>query len=223
MTTHDPHDRSHTTGQQATDQPRSLRHCHPGDVVTTELGEIVVILHPTSSGRPRSQDDERRTLSGYDLVEVYATHRVAHLPADALVTPVTDPAEQLRATRAAVDALAYRRRVDVQTQDTLRAEHARVMADIRAFAIERHLTGDTDAEELNEFLVHFGLPAYQPRLQVRFTITGSYQVTGEPDDIPAARDEARRHLSVHFDDVDDLVHGSQTVQVHVDDVTALDT
>ena len=222
MTTHDPHDRSHTTGQRSTDRPRSLRYCHPGDVVTTELGEIVVMLHPTSTGRPRPQDDEPSTLGGYDLVEVYATHRVVHLPADAVVTPVTDPTEQLCATRAAVDALAFRRRVDVQTQDTLRAEHARVMADIRAFAIERHLTGDTGAEELNEFLVHFGLPAYQPRLQVRFTITGSYEVTGEPDTIPAAGDQARRHLSVHFDDVDDLVHGSQAVRVHVDDVTPLD-
>ena len=176
MTTHDPHDRSHTAGQRSTDRPRSLRYCHPGDVVTTELGEIVVILHPTSSGRPRSQDDERRTLSGYDLVEVYATHRVVHLPADALVTPITDPAEQLAATRAALDALADRRRADVQTQDTLRTEHTRVMADIRAYAIERHLVGDTELEELNQFLTHFGLLTYHPRLRVTFTITGSYQV-----------------------------------------------
>jgi len=230
MTTYDPHHPHHddppdrwTAPGWSTDRPRALRDCRPGEVVTTELGQTVVLLHPTTA-RPHTRDHgEPRALSRYDLVEVHAGGRVVHLPAEALVTPVTDPAVQLDAVRAAVDALAHRHRADVHTQDTARAQHTRLMDDLRAFAIERHLAGDTDAGELNQFLHHFGLPTYQPRLQVRFTITGTFDITGEPEDNLAVEDEARRHLRVHFDDLDDLIPGSPTVAIHIDDVTALDT
>ena len=219
------------------EHPRPLHACRPGDVVTTPAGETVVVLNPASpqpnptrSGQTPTDPDpdlvqhpDQAPDPVQNLVEVYATHRVVQLPADEVVTPLTDTHEQRVALRTAVEALALRRQLDARTQDALRADHARVLADIRAFAIERHLEGDLYREHLNAFLVRFRMPPYAPRLRVRFTISGSYDVDGGPGDVPDAIAAARAGLLVRTEDIDDLIPGTATLDVRIGEVTALDT
>lgn len=149
------------------------------------------------------------------------------LSGDYTVTPVTDPALRADCLARAVTRL----RDDNQSQATqlhqaridlvnARRDHTIVLAEIRAYAIRRHQDGDICRDGLNEFLTEFDLDKYQPRVRIRYTISGSYEVDGSDPDT-ATRD-AEGYIEVNLSRVDNVVDDSSTVDVEVTDADTVE-
>ena len=224
-------------------RPVALRDCLAGDVVTTEPGETVVVVEPSTTGptptsaravalaltgttaRPGDRDDGSGAPTGpgeHHLVEVFALNRIVQLPADAPVTPVTDARQAHDALRSAVQGLAYRRLIDREAQEIARTARTAVLDTVRAFAAERHQQDELTFEQLNQLLAQLGLPTYTPRLRVRFTLTATYDSTGDAHQVPTQGPGAVRHLLDHVGDLATLV-ASPEAQVHIDEVTPADS
>jgi len=224
-------------------RPVALRDCLAGDVVTTEPGETVVVVEPSTTGptptsaravalaltgataRPGDRDDAAGAPTGpgeHHLVEVFALNRIVQLPADAPVTPVTDARQAHDALRSAVQGLAYRRLIDREAQEIARTARTAVLDTVRAFAAERHQQDELTFEQLNQLLAQLGLPTYTPRLRVRFTLTATYDSTGDAHQVPTQGPGAVRHLLDHVGDLATLV-ASPEAQVHIDEVTPADS
>ena len=130
--------------------------------------------------------------------------------------PISDPARRTALLHKALVDLDAGRRATAEEIRAARAEHAAALARIRAYAIERHRAGDIDRDELDHALREFNLDAYAPQARVRFTITGSYSVASDDTDAPAR--DARYHLALNLDSLDDVVGDSADYTVHVDGV-----
>jgi hypothetical protein len=144
------------------------------------------------------------------------------------VSAVSDPAARDDLLAAAVRGLGVQRHTAtqqaaraVEDRDRDRESHARVLADIRAYAVDKHQSGDICRGGLNDFLTAFGLPEFQPRVRVRYTLTGSYEV--DADDADAADRDARGYLKPDLSQLDNVIDDSDTYSVDVDDVEELDT
>ena len=62
------------------------------------------------------------------------------------------------------------------------AAETRTLADIRAYANERHRADEIRRNGLHDVLAHFGMPDYQPRIKVQFRITGCYELDSHIED-----------------------------------------
>ncbi|MFF5230244.1 hypothetical protein [Dactylosporangium sp. NPDC000521] len=126
---------------------------------------------------------------------------------------VTDPARQAGLLRSALGAIAERSRLDQHRLGHERREHGRVLAEIRAYAIERHRGDDICRDGLDKFLAEFNLAPYEPTFRVRFTITGSYLVRGDSE-----RDIIRdgSYAGIDLSRVDDVVEDSEDFDVTID-------
>lgn len=87
--------------------------------------------------------------------------------------------------------------------------------------MDKHQDGTICRPGLNEFLEAFGLPLFQPRVRVRYTLSGSYDVEGSDDD--AARRDARGYLKPDLGELDNVIDDSDSYMVEVDGVEELDT
>ena len=61
-------------------------------------------------------------------------------------------------------------------------EKEQTIADIRAYAIDRHLEGAFCRDGLNTALRHFDLDPYQPRYQVPVTVSATVHITADDPD-----------------------------------------
>lgn len=152
------------------------------------------------------------------------TTRDASTPA----MPVLDPADReaviwqalttLNAGRRNARTEAERLRQNIKTQ---RDEHVRTLDHIREYAITEHRKDDSTIcrDGLNEFLRTFGLPEYQPRIRVHYTITGSYEVDddGDRDDDDVTSD-ATGDLQVDYGSLDviDRSEVERVVVTHIE-------
>jgi hypothetical protein len=87
--------------------------------------------------------------------------------------------------------------------------------------VEHHQDGDICRSGLNDFLEHFGLPVYQPRVQVHYTLSGSYEV--DTDDPDAASRDAHGYLRPDLGQLDNVIDDTDSHTVTVDRVEELDT
>jgi hypothetical protein len=184
----------------------------PQLAVTLPDGAAVVVLRRAGDGQ----------------VEVWGSGRTSCWDAATPASAVTDSARRAGLLHAAVHGLAEQRHTMAeqarrarQDRDQDRAEHDRVLNAIRAYAVEHHQDGDICRTGLNDFLTHFGLPVYEPRVRVHYSISGSYEVEGEDPD--AARRDARSYLKPDLSQLDNVIDDSDTYTVHVDRVEELDT
>lgn len=206
--------------QAVTELVRPLRDFLPGGpatdlAVTLPSGDQVVVLRRADDGQ----------------VEVWsaATGHTTRRDADTQASPVTDPAGRDGLLCAAVHELAEQRHTAtvhatraVADRDREREDHERVLADIRAYAIDKHLDGDQICRSgLNDFLEAFGLGVFEPRVRVHYTLTGVYDVEG--DDPDAAERDARGYLKPELSELDNVVEDSDSHTVRVDRVEELDT
>ena len=180
-------------------------------VMLRQTGQNLVIL-----GR---HDDTRISVSRDGLILT--------CPADAPAVPITDPTRQVDLLRRAVLVTAAERQrlVDHTAQLQTAADdadriHSQVLADIRAYAIARHVDGDICQDGLDRFLQRFGMAAYRPHLTVKYTITGSFEV--DRDDGDYASSDIERYLRVDTSLVDDVVDGSGQIDVRVTGVEPFD-
>ena len=74
---------------------------------------------------------------------------------------------------------------------------------------------------MNRFFETFFLDRYDPRIRVRYTITGSYEVDAE--DVYAASRDALGYLKPDLSQLDSLIDGSDDFTVDVTDVIELDS
>ncbi len=161
-------------------------------------------------------------------VEVWSLGRLTRRDPDTTASPVTDPAARDGLLAEVVHGLAEQRHAAterathaVEDRDRDRETHERVLTDIRAYAVDKHQAGDICRSGLNDFLTAFGLPEFQPRVRVRYTLSGSYDVDAEDGD--AAHRDARGYLKPDLSELDNVLDDSDTFTVHVDDVEELDS
>jgi hypothetical protein len=161
-------------------------------------------------------------------VEVWSFGGLTRRDADTAVSAVTDPAARDDLLAAAVRGLDAQRHTAIQRaaravedRDRERGNHEQVLTDIRAYAVDKHQDGEICRGGLNDFLTAFGLPEFAPRVRVRYTLTGSYEV--DADDADAAGRDARGYLKPDLAQLDNVIDDSDTYSVHVDDVEELDT
>lgn len=161
-------------------------------------------------------------------VEVWSFGRLTRWDVDTAVSAVSDPAARDDLLAAAVRGLDAQRHTAIQRaaravedRDRERESHEQVLVDIRAYAVDKHQDGDICRGGLNAFLTAFGLPEFAPRVRVRYTLTGSYEV--DADDADAADRDARGYLKPDLAQLDNVIDDSDTYSVHVDDVEELDT
>jgi hypothetical protein len=70
---------------------------------------------------------------------------------------------------------------------------------------------------LDDFLDHFGMPDYQPRIKVQFRIIGCYEVDSHNED--EVRDAATEQMYVDLHSIDGLVHDSDEYTITVTALT----
>jgi hypothetical protein len=180
--------------------------------VTLPSGDQVVVVGRADDGQ----------------VEVWSLGHITRRDADTAVTAVSDPAARDGLVGAAVHGLAVQRNAAtertaqaVADRDRDRDAHEQVLTDIRAYAVDKHQDGDICRDGLNAFLEAFGLPVFQPRVRVRYTVSGSYDVEGSDDD--TARRDARGYLKPDLSQLDNVIEDSDSHTVDVDSVEELDT
>lgn len=199
-------------------EPRPLRSflpdfgIAPGVVTLDPLGTVVVVLRAVDDG----------------CIEVLPpTGPTLTLRADHGAIPVSDTGQQVECLGRAVTKLLGEARSQTAHLDGARADlaaaqqrHTDVLADIREYAISRHELGDICRGGLNEFLRHFDLTQYEPRLQVNYTITGSYAVDNTDSD--AATHDGDGYIAVDLSRVDHVVDDSNNFTVTVSSVNTAD-
>lgn len=180
--------------------------------VTLPSGDPVVVLGRAVDGQ----------------VEVWSLGHITRRTADTVASAVSDPARRDGLLADALRGLGVQRQVAsaqaaraMADRDQERDSHEQVLDAIRAYAVGKHQNGDICRHGLEEFLRAFGLPEYQPRIRVHYTLTGTYDVEGE--DIEAVRRDTRSYLCPDLSDVDEVVEDSDTHTVHVDSVEELHT
>jgi len=207
------------TGQDGPAVTRPLGDFLPGGptaghlVVALPSGDQVVVVGRADDGQ----------------IEVWSFGRITRRDADTAVSAVTDPAARDDLLAAAVRGLGVQRHTAtqqaaraVEDRDRERENHERVLADIRAYAIDKHVDGNQICRSgLNDFLEAFGLGVFEPRVRVHYTLSGVYDVEG--DDPDAARRDARGYLKPELDELDNVVEDSDSYTVRVDRVEELDT
>nr|WP_152332185.1 hypothetical protein [Micromonospora purpureochromogenes] len=196
------------------------RHPRPLAELAGSPGQAVTILHADR----RDNAVVLARSAGTCMVRVLIDGQARSLRADIDAVPVTDPATALGlAQQTAAWALAARHTaVDrasdlVEQLDEQRRRHIHQLAEIRSYAIDRHREGDICRDGLDKFLAHFDLDPYEPRHRVRFTISGSFDVT--PDDGHNAADteyDVREYLRIDTDQVDGVDEDTLTFDVTAD-------
>jgi hypothetical protein len=154
-----------------------------------------------------------------DRVAVYRNGVITEHLRSVSVIEVASVEHRLDVLTNTVADLDRWRRQAVRTAAADRAAHEQQLAEIRRYAIARHVDGMYCQDGLNEFLSHFELPEYEPRLVVSYTIHGSFEVAGTNEYY------ARRHgdeLSVELPYGDDILDSTSTYTVEVEDVEARD-
>lgn len=154
-------------------------------------------------------------------VQVHDPVRSIHtLPAGTPATPVNDHHTRAEFLAAAASDLADIHALDqAQLVDT-DARHQKVLDNIRGYAIAQHLEDAFCRDGLNAFLTTFGLPTYNPRIRVTYTITGSYEV--DTDDADTAARDARGYLKPDLTELDNLIDDSDTHHLELEQVDELD-
>jgi hypothetical protein len=156
-----------------------------------------------------------------DQVDVHTTAGSRTLPASTPASPLVDPGRRADLLAGAIGRLADQvRQVRTELACT-RARHTRTLEDVRRYAIDRHLDDEYCRDGLNAFLHTFGMPVYQPKVQVEFTITGSYQV--DHADSSRAERDATSYLKLDLTELDDVIQDSDTVTITITDTTVQDT
>ncbi|MFI5882063.1 hypothetical protein [Streptomyces sp. NPDC051554] len=155
-----------------------------------------------------------------DLVEFYFAGRISTHSTQVLqVRPITDPAVRETTLREAIEALAICRKVAIEKHAEQHRSHGLMLDAIRQYAIDRHEDGDICREGLDDFLAKFSLAAYETRVRVAYTITGSYEVHPSSED--AAEDDALQYLQPDLSGLDDVDGDTSTYEVsgiHVSEV-----
>ncbi|HEY6796545.1 MAG TPA: hypothetical protein VI248_17860 [Kineosporiaceae bacterium] len=180
---------------------------HAGCGAITELGIEAVVLGYTDADP--------------NTVDIYTRHGVLTLPADTPATPMPTDDRHLALYRACAVHLIDQTRDARLDQQAEAAAHERILDQIRAYAIHQHLEGHYCRDGLNAFLRTFGMPTYDPRVRVDFTITGSYEV--DTTDPGYAERDARGYLKVDLTQIDNLIDDTDTSTVEITDTTTLDT
>ena len=135
------------------------------------------------------------------LVEVYLADHVTSYSTQLLyVEPLTDPVRSREVLGEAMTFMALWRQAAIDKTAELTQAHADRLDAIRTYAIERHEDGDICRDGLNRFLLHFDLAPYRTRVQVSYTITGSYEV--EDSSETEAGDDAEKYLRPDLTDLD---------------------
>jgi hypothetical protein len=154
-------------------------------------------------------------------VQVHDPVRSVHtLPADTPATPVSDHRTRAEFLAAAASDLAGIHALDQAQLDGIDARHQKVLDDIRSYTVERHLAGDICRSGLNAFLETFGLPTYDPRIRVSYTITGSYEV--DTDDADEATRDAHGYLKPDLSELDNVIDDSDSYTVQLGHIEELD-
>jgi hypothetical protein len=179
---------------------------HQGHPATTDQGLDVVVLNYCT-------DDA-------DQLDVHSRNGARRLRARTPATALTDPEIRADLTRGALLHLAEQlseSRIDLACAT---AGHARVLAEIRRYAIDRHLDDDYCRSGLNAFLAAFGMPEYQPRIRVSYLIRGSYEIDNQ-DTYRAERD-ATGYLKPDLTGLDAVMDHTDTHTVEVTAILTLD-
>ncbi|ROO52759.1 hypothetical protein EDC02_7700 [Micromonospora sp. Llam0] len=197
-------------------------HPQPLAALAGAPGQAVIVLHADRRDNAvvLAQPAEAGTV--HVLIDGQARSVSADIPA----VPVTDSSTALALARQAVEwALAARHSaVDrarglAERLDEQRQRHVGQVAEIRAYAIDRHRDGDICRDGLDKFLDHFGLDPYEPRHRVQFTISGSFAVTPENGrDTDGTGYDVREYLRLDTDQVDGVDEDSVTFDVMIDEV-----
>jgi hypothetical protein len=165
--------------------------------------------------------------SAPDRVEVFQAGHILDLVDDTPATTITDIGQSTWMIRNALTAVTQQYRYSQaqvtrlrEDTDRLRSEarsidalHTTKLADIRAYAIERHRTDEICRSGLDDFLDHFGMPEYQPRIKVQFRITGCYEVDSHNEE--EVRDAATELMYVDLHSIDGLVSDSDEYTITV--------
>ncbi|MDQ1249509.1 MAG: hypothetical protein QG597_3884, partial [Actinomycetota bacterium] len=189
--------------------PRRLKDFFPDDAggehlaVTVADGADLVILRRISDRQVVAWQNDQITVWNSD------TEAVA----------ISDPTRRNALLQAALLGLARLLRTVTSHAEKEEAANQQILADIREYAIGKHEAGYFCRSGLNEFLEAFDLPEYQPRLRVRYTVSGSYDV--DNGDIPFVCQDVRDYLRVDLGGIDDVVDGSDTFRVDVESVEEL--
>ncbi len=200
-----------TIHDQPTPNPRRLADFVPDGpaattpaVTLTPSGPDVVVVRRAETG----------------MVEVCQGIQILTLVEDTEATPIIDPARRDELVHRALRTLAVARHAATQQVVQARGErdrqqdaHAAVLRDIRRYAIDRHLDNEICREGLDAFLERFGLDPYQPRLRVRFRISGSVEV--DTENRQEAEYQVQTYLGVDTSNVDNVVEDSDDIQVSV--------
>lgn len=209
-----------TAGPHSAAQLAVTAEPHPQPLATLDAspGRPVTILNHGSA-------DNAIVLALLDgMVSVLVDGQVRTLRGDVDVLPITDRATELALARQAVTwAVATHRAATDRIRglyeeiDEGRRFHDRRLAEIRAYAIARHRDGDICREGLNEFLTHFDLDPYRPRHVVRFTISGSFEVTPDADGSCGDTEyDVRNCLRIDTDEVDGVIDDTVSIDVTAD-------
>jgi hypothetical protein len=172
-------------------------------VVTLEDTDVVVLDYVTS-----------------DTVAVWHDGAIADHPASTPVISIADPDQRQIALRRALLNLNHQREQALADRAAEVTRHTATLQQIRDYAIRQHRRGIICLSGLNTFLSHFGFALYEPRLTLRFAITGTYEVAS--DDLVAARELAATSLGVRADGICGLERASILYDVEIQDVGMVD-
>ncbi len=161
---------------------------------------------------------------GTSMVRVLVDGQVRSLRADISAVPVTDQATALALTRQAVawalteqDSAVERARSLAEQRDEDRRRQASQLAEIRSSAIDQYRGADITRDGLDSLLSRLDLDPYQPRHRVRFTISGSFDVTPDVDrDTEDTESDVRGYLRIDTDRVDNVDDDTVTIDVTAD-------
>lgn len=141
--------------------------------------------------------------------------RSARISSTRLVTPVTDPGQRHQLINQAALTLGAELTSERDTIAQIRRETEAFSDAIRQYAIDRYRDGEICEGGLRKFLRHFDMPPYEPKIRVRFTISGTFLVNAH--DVDSVRSDARHGLEVNFEGVDGYDYDSEDVHITIDD------
>lgn len=181
----------------------------PADGVT-EAVPVVSLTGPAAEAVVLAWHD------AYSLEVFTDESGITVLPEGTEATEITEPSRKVGLVIRAFLAVDEARRQSEQQHARERQLHGATLTEIRRYAIEKHHEDFYCLDGLNAFLRAFGLPEYDPRLRVSFTISGSYEV--DSTDESSTRYDAEQYLTARLTEISDLVDGSEDIGVQVNDV-----